>query len=101
MVIFLPRGNVLSILNPRFIGSSMSFLKPIASIEGHPSKAIVQPRATDGFHSLLPFRFLQGNELTELPPGVFDSLSSLLLLYVPSFFLLVWKEFILRLVSDG
>ena len=42
-----------------------------------------QSRVTDGFHSLPPFRFLQNNQLTELPPGAFVSLSSLLVLYVP------------------
>ena len=58
-------------------------LEPSASGKRHWSKTMGQSRVTDGFHSLPPFRFLQNNQLTELPPGAFVSLSSLLVLYVP------------------
>ena len=37
----------------------------------------------ENFHSLVSYRDLFNNDLTALPPGVFDSLSLLTFLYVP------------------
>ena len=35
------------------------------------------PRMVGHFHSLLPFRELPANDLTKLPPGIFDSSTNL------------------------